>query len=408
MGRFDDKNLEFVEDCERALDAQFREADRIAFENQAKVLDAFSRNKVTSWHFAGSTGYGYGDEGRDVLSKVFASAFGAESGLFSPHILSGTHALTIALFGLLKKGDKLVICSGTPYDTLRGVIWGEGGTLEEMGVEIVVCDLADGKFDEEKIAANLPGCAVCYIQRSRGYELRESFSCDEIGDLVKFLRARGFTGCVAVDNCYGEFVETIEPVDVGADVIVGSLIKNPGGGVAPNGAYICGGKKYIERIAKRLTAPSLGAEVGSYEGGYRAYFEGLFLAPHVTAQAKKCSLLFGEALTRLGYENFPPVSGKMSDITRAVRFDSREKMLSFVNAIQSASPVDSFAECEPWAMPGYDDPIVMAAGTFVSGSSIELSADGPVKPPYTAYFQGGLTYEHGKCALLTVLDKLKN
>ena len=399
----------FIENCEKKLAEKFRLAEDIAYFNQSKVLDAFNEYNIALRHFNGTTGYGYDDEGRDTLGKLYAKAFGAEAGIVSPHLLSGTHALTVALFGLLRPNDTLLCISGMPYDTIRGVIFGENnGSLKDFGVKFDYCELdADGKFDKHAIKSKFnDSVKVVYIQRSRGYELRDAFSCGEIGEICKFVRSLGFNGCIFVDNCYGEFVEKNEPTEVGADIIVGSLIKNAGGGLAPTGGYICGKQNYIDLIGKRLTAPSIGLEVGSYEGGYRYFYQGLYMAPHVVAQAIKTSLLIGQAMGELGYKNYPSLDKVPHDITRAIQFDSAEKMVNFIREVQYASPVDGYVTCEPWDMPGYDDKIIMAAGTFVSGASIELSADGPVKPPYIAYFQGGLTYEHGKYALDKILNKL--
>ena len=399
----------FIENCEKKLAEKFRLAEDIAYFNQSKVLDAFKEYNVALRHFNGTTGYGYDDEGRDTMGKLYAKAFGAEAGIVSPHLLSGTHALTVALFGLLRPNDTLFCISGMPYDTIRGVIFGENnGSLKDFGVKFDYCELeADGKFDKHAIKSKFnDSIKVVYIQRSRGYELRDAFSCKEIGEICKFVRSLGFKGCIFVDNCYGEFVEKTEPTEVGADIIVGSLIKNAGGGLAPTGGYICGKQNYIDLIGKRLTAPSIGLEVGSYEGGYRYFYQGLYMAPHVVAQAIKTSLLIGQAMGELGYKNYPSLDKVPHDITRAIQFDSAEKMVNFIREVQYASPVDGYVTCEPWDMPGYDDKIIMAAGTFVSGASIELSADGPVKPPYIAYFQGGLTYEHGKYALDKILNKL--
>lgn len=400
---------EFIENCEKKLAEKFKLADEIAYFNQSKVLDAFNEYNVALRHFNGTTGYGYDDEGRDTLGKLYAKVFGAEEGIVSPHLLSGTHALTVALFGLLRPNDTLFCISGMPYDTIRGVIFGENnGSLKDFGVKFDYCGLdADGKFDKNAIKSKFnESVKVVYIQRSRGYELRDAFSCEEIGEICKFVRGLGFKGCIFVDNCYGEFVEKTEPTEVGADIIVGSLIKNAGGGLAPTGGYICGKQNYIDLIGKRLTAPSIGLEVGSYDSGYRYFYQGLYLAPHVVAQAIKTSLLIGQAMGELGYKNYPSLDKVPHDITRAIQFDSAEKMVNFIREVQYASPVDGYVTCEPWDMPGYDDKIIMAAGTFVSGASIELSADGPIKPPYIAYFQGGLTYEHGKYALSKILKKL--
>lgn len=407
-------NLQFIGQCEEKLKDKFKAVDETAYFNQEKVLNAFLDCRVAARHFNGTTGYGYDDEGRDCLGKLYANSFGAEAGIVSPHIVSGTHALTVALFGLLRPSDTLFCISGLPYDTIRGVIYGENnGSLKDFGINFEYCDLKDGKFDYGAIREKFDSTVkLVYIQRSRGYELRDAFSCEEIGRACAFVRVElGFKGCIFVDNCYGEFVEKREPTEVGADIIVGSLIKNAGGGIAATGGYICGKKIYTDMIGKRLTAPSIGLEVGSNEGGYRNYYEGLFLAPHTVAQALKSGLLIGQAMAELGYKNYPPIDKTPYDITRAIQFDSEEKMVGFIRQVQYASPVDGYVTCEPWDMPGYDDKIIMAAGTFVAGASIELSADGPVKPPYIAYFQGGLTYEHGKVALkkiLSVLRKYKN
>ena len=362
-------------------------------------------------HFNGSTGYGYGDEGRFTLGDVYAKSMGAQAGLVSPALLSGTHALTVALFGVLRTGDDVLCISGMPYDTLRGVIYGEGnGSLKDFGISFTCVDLTqEGKFDENAIKTEyerLNNVKMIYIQRSRGYELRDAFTVQEIGDICSFVRAIGFTGCIFVDNCYGEFVEKREPCDVGADVCVGSLIKNPGGGLAPTGGYIVGNETYIEQIGRRLTAPSIGNEVGSYAYGYRLFYQGLFMAPHTVNQAIKGGLLIGKCMEKLGYQNFPPVERTPADITRAIRFDTAKQLCDFIQSVQEASPVDSFVTLEPWDMPGYDSKVIMAAGCFVDGASIELSADAPVKEPYTAYFQGGLTYEHCKYALKKILEKL--
>ncbi|MDE7380287.1 MAG: methionine gamma-lyase family protein [Clostridia bacterium] len=406
----ENNNAEFIKLCESQLQAQFGLIDEIAYYNQKKVSEAFQENKVAIRHFAGTTGYGYGDEGRDTLGKLYADVFKAESGIVSPHLLSGTHSLSVALFGLLKGGDTLLCITGMPYDTIRPVILGENiGSLKDLGVNFDICNLTDsGEFNTVEIADKLNGKVnVVYIQRSRGYELRDALSCEQIGKVCQFLRKSGFKGTIFVDNCYGEFVEMQEPIEVGADICVGSLIKNAGGGLAPTGGYIVGKAELIEKIGRRFTAPSIGLEVGSYALGYQYFYQGLFVAPHTVAQALKCSLLIGKAMTELGYINYPSIEKVPHDITRAIQFDNADKMVNFIREVQHASPVDSYVTCEPWDMPGYDDKIIMAAGTFVSGASIELSADGPVKPPYIAYFQGGLTYEHGKYALERILSKLR-
>lgn len=403
-------DLEFIKSCEQQLKNRFEYVDEISYFNQKKVLEAFKENNVAVRHFVGTTGYGYGDEGRDTLGRLYADVFKAESGIVSPHLLSGTHTLSVALFGLLRGGDKVLSISGMPYDTIRPVFFGEGnGSLKDYGVKFERIDLtAEGEFDEDKILGSLSAdVSLVYIQRSRGYELRDALSCEQIGNICNLLRKNGFNGIIFVDNCYGEFVETREPIEVGADVCAGSLIKNAGGGLAPTGGYIVGRADLIEKIGRRFTAPSIGLEVGSFALGYQYFYQGLFMAPHVVAQAVKGSLLIGSAMSKLGYENYPEIDKTPHDITRCIRFDDEKAMVDFIREVQYASPVDGFVTCEPWDMPGYEDKIIMAAGTFVSGASIELSADGPVKPPYLVYFQGGLTYEHCKYALERILKKLR-
>ena len=401
-----------IEEAEISLKKEFAFANEICQHNQEKVIDAFAKNGVALRHFNGSSGYGIGDEGRHVLGQVFADAMGAESGIVSPALLSGTHTLAVALFGLLRPGDRALAVTGLPYDTLRGVIFGENnGSLKDLGVKFDLLDLnAAGAVDFPALETQLKNAGedlkMIYIQRSRGYELRNALTVAEIGEICSFVRAHGFKGIIFVDNCYGEFVEKQEPCEVGADVAAGSLIKNPGGGLAPTGGYIVGKKEYLERIGNRLTAPSLGDEVGSYAYGYRLFFQGIFMAPHVVNQAVKGSLLIGKCMEKLGYENFPKFGRTISDITRAIRFDTKKQLCDFISSVQAASPVDAFAVCEPCEMPGYEAQVIMAAGCFVEGASIELSADAPIREPYTAYFQGGLTYEHAKYALKKMLAKL--
>lgn len=403
---------ELIKQSEEQLNKQFTLADEISEYNQEKVLKAFHKHSIALRHFNPTTGYGYGDEGRFVLGDVFAQSFGAEAGIVSPALLSGTHALTVALFGILRMGDSVLSVSGMPYDTIRGVIYGDGnGSLKDFGISFACTDLTEnGKFNFDTIRADMErignSLKMIYIQRSRGYELRDAFTVAEIAEVCTFVRSLGFKGCIFVDNCYGEFVEKQEPCEVGADIAVGSLIKNPGGGLAPTGGYIVGKGDYVELIGRRLTAPSIGNEVGSYAYGYRLFYQGLFLAPHTVNQAIKGSLLIGKCMENLGYENFPKLDKIPADITRAIRFHTAEELIAFIQSVQEASPIDGFVTLEPWDMPGYDSKVIMAAGCFVEGASIELSADAPVKPPYTAYFQGGLTYEHCKYALKKILSKL--
>ena len=403
------KIQQLIEESERSLASQFHRLEQIAYHNQKKVLQAFQNNRIALRHFAPTSGYGYGDEGRDTLGALFADIFGAEAGIVSPNILSGTHALTVGLFGLLCTGDTLFSIAGDPYDTLHEVIAGKGiGSLADYGISFKKCDLRHGEFDYDGIRAGLsdPSVKVVFIQRSRGYEWRDALSQKQIAAACAFVRECGFAGCIFVDNCYGEFVEETEPTQNGADIAVGSLIKNPGGGIAPTGGYIVGKRAFVERIACRLTAPSIGAEVGSYMYGYQSFYQGVFLAPHVVCQALKGGLLIGACLEKLGFETSPAVMQPPFDITRAIRFRTREELIAFIQAVQEASPVDSFVQLEPWDMPGYESEVIMAAGCFVQGASIELSADAPVREPYIAYFQGGLTYEHCRYALEKILEKI--
>ena len=401
---------ERIASAERALAPKFAAIDEIAYYNQDKVLHAFKEERIALRHFAPSTGYGYGDEGRDALGRVYARAFGAERAIVSPTLLSGTHTLTVALFGVLRPGDNVLCISGTPYDTLRGVIWGEGnGSLADFGISFETLALDEGgKMDLAAVEKELASqeYRMVYIQRSRGYELRDSFTIEEIEVACARVRGCGFRGCIFVDNCYGEFAEKREPTDVGADLIAGSLIKNPGGGLTPTGGYIAGKAKYIEQCENRLTAPSVGGEIGSYAYGYQLFYQGFFLAPHVVAQALKGALLIGQCMSELGYENYPSVDRLPPDLTRAVRFDTEKQLTDFIQSVQDVSPVDSFVKLEAWDMPGYDCKVIMAAGTFNAGASIELSADAPIREPYVAYFQGGLTYEHCRIAVREILKKL--
>ncbi len=387
----------------------FAMADEIALYNQEKVLKAFWNNKIALRHFAPTTGYGYGDEGRDTLCKMFAEIFGAQKAIVSPNILSGTHALTIALFGILRPGDQMISITGEPYDTLRDVICGKNiGSLCDYGVKYSSIAMNGEKIDVEAVkkAIQQSGVKVLFIQRSRGYEWREALSVDYIAQVISEIRQFGFSGCVFVDNCYGEFVEKSEPTQAGADVCCGSLIKNAGGGIAPTGGYIVGNEEYITQIEGRLTAPSIGGEVGSYAFGYQYFYQGLFLAPHVVKEAIKGSLLIGMAMSELGYETLPKAGKTPYDITRSVVFKDQKKLIDFIQSVQEVSPVDSHVTVLPWAMPGYNEEVIMAAGCFVQGASLELSADAPIKPPYIAYIQGGLTYEHCKIALKRMLFKL--
>ncbi len=399
-------DINLIENCEKELEPQFKAAEDIALYNQKKVLDAFKKHRIALRHFAPSTGYGYGDEGRDALNAVFADIFGAEAAVCSPTITCGTHAISLCLYGVLRPGDVVLSITGEPYDTLKDVVNGEGGgTLKDYGIKFESIPLIDGKIDEKKIAEYFAKRTVpkmVYMQRSRGYEWRSALSVPEIENAVIFLRKTGFSGCVMLDNCYGEFIEKKEATEIGVNLLAGSLIKNPGGGIVPTGGYFAGDKKYVELVQNRLTSPSIGGEVGSYAFGYQYYFQGLFMAPHIVLQAVKGALLYASVLEKTGYKTSPAAGVMPKDIITSIRFEDRKKLISFIQGIQRNSPVDSFVSAEPSEMPGYNDEVIMAAGCFVQGASIELSADAPIRPPYIAYFQGGLTYEHLKLTLMNM------
>ena len=396
-------DYELINKCEQALQDKFKYFEDVALFNQEKILKAFQKNKIALRHFVGTSGYGYGDEGRDVLNNVVADIFSAQQAICSPNIVSGTHALSLCLYGVLRPGDKVLCVSGTPYDTLNDVIYGEGnGSLKDYGVEFTCIELKDGFINKQAIKDyfSLNGQPkMVYMQRSRGYEWRNALSIDEIKEIVDFIKELKFNGCIMLDNCYGEFIEKREPIEVGVNLLAGSMIKNIGGGIAPTGGYVVGDSKYVEQVQNRLTAPSIGGEVGSYAFGYQYYYQGLFLAPHTVLQAMKGSLLFGAVLTELGYETSPNIDSIPRDIIRAIKFGNENDLIKFIQNIQKNSPVDGHVDVLPWDMPGYENQVIMAAGCFVQGSSIELSADAPIKPPYIAYMQGGLTYEHCKIAL---------
>jgi cystathionine beta-lyase family protein involved in aluminum resistance len=380
--------------------------------NTRRVLSAMQKHQVASRHFAPTTGYGYGDIGRDTLEAIFADVFQTEAAIVRPHIASGTHALSLCLFGLLLPGDHLLSASGKPYDTLDEVIGIAGkapGSLAEMNVSYSHVDLdADGKPDLEAIRKAIRvNTRVVMVQRSRGYAWRKSLNPEDIKPLAELLH-RDYPGTLLmVDNCYGEFVQKTEPSHHGADVCVGSLIKNPGGGLAPTGGYIVGKNECIRRIASRLTAPGIGQEVGSYAGSYQPFYQGLFLAPHVVVQALKTAILAARTFELLGMKTTPSAYDFRSDIIQAIEMQSPQRLIAFCQGIQAASPVDSMAVPEPWDMPGYQNQVIMAAGTFVSGASIELSADAPMREPYIAYLQGGLTFCHGKIALVNALKHMQ-
>ena len=402
-----------LSDAEQSLHQQFSALDKIEQVNFARVMDAFRAEQVAVRHFAPTTGYGYGDDGRDTLERIYARVFGCEDALVRPAIASGTHALALCLYGLLRPGDILIAGSGKPYDTLESVIGlidevGQG-SLKDYGIEYRQVDLKDNDVDVEELLRHLdePRVRVVALQRSRGYDWRPSLSVKRLGEVAKAVHEKRPDVVVMVDNCYGEFVQTIEPTHVGCDIIVGSLIKNPGGGLAPTGGYIAGRAECVDKIANRLTSPGIGAEVGSYAGGYQPFYQGFFLAPHIVGQALRVSCLFARVFEKLGYAVHPKYDDPRGDIIQAIRFEDAGRLIRFIQSIQMDSPVDAEAVPEPWDMPGYQDQVIMAAGTFVSGASIELSADAPIRPPYIAYLQGGLTYAHGRIALEGALQRMQ-
>ncbi len=401
---------EYGENAIKKLTERFAEIDKIAEYNQAKVLSAMQKNRVSAACFAATTGYGYDDVGRDNLERVYADVFHTESALVRPQITCGTHALTVALSANLLPGDELLSPVGLPYDTLQEVIGIRESpcSLKEYGVTYRQVDLLeDGSFDYENIRKAInEKTKLVTIQRSKGYATRPTFSVKQIGELIAFVKSIKSDVICMVDNCYGEFVETIEPSDVGADMVVGSLIKNPGGGLAPIGGYICGTDACVSRCAYRLSAPGLGQEVGANLGLMPALYQGFFLAPTVVAGAEKGAIFAANLYEPLGFRCVPNATESRHDIIQAVELKSEEGMIAFCKGIQAAAPVDSFATPMPWEMPGYNDKVIMAAGAFVQGSSIELSADGPIREPYAVYFQGGLTWQHAKFGILMSLQKM--
>lgn len=396
---FNEKALKFVNDAEKDCKEVFNKLEEICLYNQNKVLEAFQSVNLQLADIASSTGYGGEDRAKGKLGEIYAKAFGAEFGIVSPLIASGTHALTIALFGLLRPDDIMFSITGKPYDTLLGVIFGENnGSLKDFKVKYEDVDLVNNDFNfdliKEKVIKLKP--KMVYIQRSRGYTSRESLSVDKIEKVIKFIREFDKNVIIMVDNCYGEFVETREPTEVGADVMVGSLIKNAGGGIAPTGAYIVGKRSVVELISSRFIAPNIGLDVGSYAGSYTPFFQGCFLAPHITLNALKGNILLGRVAEKLGFSSFPKFGEMPHDLVRTFELKEADNLIEFCRMIQKFSPVDSSVVPYPWDMPGYSDKVIMAAGSFVQGSSIELSADGPIREPYLCYLQGGLTFEHLK------------
>ena len=411
---FSNKLLMLAAEAENKLSDIFAEIDKVSFDNTSKIMDAFREHRVSDAMFNPTSGYGYDDRGREVLDEIWAELMGAEAALVRPQIVNGTQALTIGLFGLLRPGDLMLSIAGKPYDTLEEVIGISGkkgnGSLADFGVDYQMIDLlADGSFDYRLIDAalkeNQGRVKVVFIQRSKGYLNRKTLSVGEIGEAIKFVKARTPDCFVVVDNCYGEFVDRMEPCAVGADLAIGSLIKNPGGGMAETGGYLAGSARAVELASYRLTSVGVGGEVGASLGLNKSLYKGLFYAPHTVAQALKTAHLAAYIFEALGYEVEPRYDQTRHDIIQTVKTGSPEKLCAFCRGIQKGSPVDAFVTPEPWDMPGYSDQVIMAAGAFTQGSSIELSADGPLRPPYTAFFQGGLTYESGKIGILSAAQE---
>ncbi len=401
-----------TKEAETELASLYADLDAVSFSNTEKIMKAFREHRVSEAIFAPTSGYGYDDRGRDTLDKIYADVFGAEAAFVRHSIASGTHALAIGLYALLRPGDILYSVADKPYDTLDEVIGNIGeegrGSLKDFGVSYMQSDFKDGKLNLEEIRETLlahKNIKVVFIQRSKGYLNRPTLTIDEIGEVATLVHAVS-DAYVVVDNCYGEFVETREPTEVGADMIIGSLIKNPGGGMAESGGYIAGTKKAVELAGYRFTAVGVGLEIGASLGQTKSMYRGLFYAPHTVAQAMKTAHFAAYIFEKLGFDCSPRYSERRSDIIQMIRFGDPDKLIAFCQGIQAGSPVDAFVTPEPWDMPGYTDPVIMAAGAFVGGSSIELSADGPIRPPYTAYLQGGLTYESGKIGILSAAEKL--
>lgn len=398
--------------AEKRCRDRFMRIDAVAEKNTVRIMEAFQENRVSDSCFAGTTGYGYDDLGRETLDKIYAQIFGAEAALVRIHFVNGTHALTAAMFALVKPGDTILAVTGTPYDTLRSAIGISGdchGSLKFYGVNYAQVELAaDGGPNLEAIreAASEKSVTAVMIQRSRGYGERKALTVKEISEICAAVKAVNPGASIMVDNCYGEFTDVIEPTHVGADIVAGSLIKNPGGGIAPTGGYIAGRETLVDRAAMRLTTPGIGGECGSTLGNNRLLFQGLFMAPHIVAQALKTAVFCAAMMEEMGIESSPRVDDERSDIIQMIKLGSADNMKRFCLGIQAGAPVDSFVTPEPWPMPGYDCPVIMAAGAFVQGSSIELSADGPMREPYIAYMQGGLTYESGKLGIMMAVSAM--
>ena len=406
----DEKVINFVNAKEKLIKDKFSKIDEIKEYNQYKVINSMQKARLSSTDFNWTTGYGYGDVGRDKVEEIYSSIFNVEDALVRPTIVSGTHAITLTLSGLLKPGDEFISITGSPYDTLQKVIGTEGnqeGTLLDYGIKYKEIPLIRGKINTEEVINNLSkDTKLLLIQISTGYSNRKAITIDEMKNVIKKIKKVNGNVIIMVDNCYGEFLENIEPTDVGADIMAGSLIKNPGGGLALAGGYIVGKENLVEKVANRSTAPGLGKDCGLTFGTTRSTLQGLFLAPHIVSEAVKGSMLIGIVYKELGFEIVPEIDDTRSDIIQAIKFNSPDRVVEFCKGIQRASAVDSYVVPMPWDMPGYDDKVIMAAGGFIEGSSIELSADGPMREPYFAYYQGGLNYEHCKLGAIMSLDNL--
>ena len=402
--------IDLSEEVEKEIKGEFEKIDKIKEKNSLKVLMACQKYNLSDMHFGTTTGYGYGDIGRETIEKIFAEVLGAEDSLVRNQFISGTHALTVALFAMLRPGDTMLSINGKPYDTLDEVIGlvENKSSLKSYGVKYEQIDLIGNEFDTSKIVerAKQGNIKLICMQRSRGYSLRNSLSLENIKNIVREIRNVNKEAIIMMDNCYGEFVDTVEPLQMGVDLMVGSLIKNLGGGIAPNGAYIAGKKELVELAAERLTVPGQGKEVGPSLGANKQIIQGLFFAPQVVANALKTAVFASRMLEKLGYTVSPRYNEKRTDIVQLINFEDKNKLIKFCQGIQMGSPVDSNSIPEPWDMPGYTDQVIMAAGTFVQGSSIELSCDAPIRPPYTAFLQGGLTYEYGKAGVMKAISRL--
>lgn len=399
----------------KAVQPLFQEYEEIREYNQFKVLKAFQDEKISDYHFTNTTGYGYGDIGRDALDLVYARVFGAEKALVRPQFVSGTHAISCVLYGILRPADTLLAITGKPYDTIHGVIGideeekDNNGSLRDFGIHYKEIALVDNQIDIETVLSTLRAdgsVKMLHIQRSKGYASRNSFTISEIEEAIRKIRTEFKDVIIFVDNCYGEFIEDREPTEVGADIVAGSLIKNAGGGISPTGGYVAGRADLVDLSAYRLTVPGLGGECGSTFGVMRSFFQGLFLAPQVSVEALKTAVYAAKIMELAGYDVHPKAEVKRTDIVQAVTFGDKDKLIEFVKGIQYGAPIDSNASCEPWDMPGYKDQVIMAAGAFIQGASIELSCDAPIREPFTAYLQGGLSFDHGKIGVLIALSRI--